>query len=187
MKNEKINLHFLVITGIVLGLAFSRMLPHPFNFSPLAALALFGGARYSNRIAAYLIPLAAVWISDLFLNYAFYGRFVPFYDGAFFTYAAFAMMVLLGSVALRKFSAKRLLFTSLSASVIFFLVSNFGVWVFSGMYAATLSGMATCYAAAIPFFRNTLAGDLIYSFAVFYAFAFAQHQIPSLAGKALKA
>ncbi len=180
MKNEKIPLRLVIITAIVMVLAFSRLLPHPFNFSPIAALALFGGARYSNRFAAYLIPLTALWVSDLFLNAAFYGRFVPFYDGAFFTYAAFAMMVLLGSVALRKFSAKRLLFTSLSASVIFFLVSNFGVWAFSGMYPATISGMATCYAAAVPFFRNTLAGDLIYSFAVFYAFAFAQRQYPVL-------
>lgn len=187
MKSEKIPLQFVVITAIVLALAFSRLLPHPFNFSPVAALALFGGARYSNRIAAYLIPVAAVWGSDLLLNYAFYGRFVPFYDGAFFTYAAFAMIVLLGSVALRKFSAKTLLFTSLSASVIFFVVSNFGVWAFSGLYPLTPAGIGTCFAAAIPFFRNTLAGDLVYTFAVFYAFEFARQQIPALNHKALKA
>jgi hypothetical protein len=187
MKNEKIPLHFVVVTAIVLALALSRLLPHPFNFSPIAALALFGGARYSNRYAAYLIPLFAVWISDLFLNYTFYGRFVPFYEGAFFTYAAFAMIVLLGSVALRKFSAKNLLFTSLSASVLFFLVSNFGVWAFSGLYPPTAVGITACYTAAVPFFRNTLAGDLIYSFAIFYGFAIAQQQIPLLREKALQA
>ncbi|MFH1119985.1 MAG: DUF6580 family putative transport protein [Bacteroidota bacterium] len=187
MKNEKINLHFLVVTGIVLGLAFSRMLPHPFNFSPIAALALFGGARYSNRFAAYLIPLAAVWISDLFLNYAFYGRFVPFYNGALITYLAFALIVLLGSVMLRRLTPGNLLFSSLSASLLFFIVSNFGVWAFSGMYPLNMSGFSACYAAAIPFLRNTITGDLIYSFAVFYAFAFAQQQFPSLSVKALKA
>jgi len=180
MKSEKIPLHFVVITAIVLLLALSRLLPHPFNFSPIAALALFGGAKYSNRFAAYLIPLAAVWISDLFLNFAFYGRFVPFYEGALVTYAAFAMIVLLGSLALKNFSAKSLLFTSLSASILFFLVSNFGVWAFSGMYPLNAAGITACYAAAVPFFRNTLAGDLVYSFAVFYAFEFAMKRISGL-------
>ncbi|NTW26644.1 MAG: hypothetical protein HGA37_18240 [Lentimicrobium sp.] len=179
MKSEKIPLRFVVITAIVLMLALSRLLPHPFNFSPIAALALFGGAKYSNRFAAYLIPLAAVWVSDLFLNFAFYGRFVPFYDGSLITYAAFAMIVLLGSLALKKFSAKNLLLTSLSASVLFFLVSNFGVWAFSGLYPYTAAGITACYAAAVPFFRNTLAGDLVYSFAVFYAFEFAMKRIPA--------
>ncbi len=187
MNTNPISLRFAVITAIVASLALSRLLPHPFNFSPIAALALFGGARYSNRYAAYLIPLSALWISDLFLNYAFYGRFVPFYEGAFFTYLAFAMIVLLGSFALRKFSAKNLLFTSLSASVLFFLVSNFGVWAFSGLYPPTAAGITACYAAAVPFFRNTLAGDLIYSFAIFYAFAFAQQQIPLLRENAIQA
>jgi len=180
MKSEKIPLRFVVITAIVMVLAISRLLPHPFNFSPIAALALFGGARYSNRFAAYLIPLAAVWVSDLFLNFAFYGRFVPFYDGALVTYAAFAMIVLLGSLSLRRFSAKNLLFTSLSASVLFFMVSNFGVWAFSGLYPLTSAGITACYAAAVPFFRNTLAGDLVYSFAVFYAFELARLRFPSL-------
>ncbi len=180
MKSEKVTLHFVVITAILLMLALSRLLPHPFNFSPVAALALFGGAKYSNRFAAYLIPIAAVWISDLFLNFAFYGRFVAFYDGALVTYAAFAMIVLLGSKALKKFSAMNLLFTSLSASLLFFLVSNFGVWAFSGMYPLNTAGITACYAAAVPFFRNTLAGDLVYSFAVFYAFEWARLRFPLL-------
>ncbi|MBK6967216.1 MAG: hypothetical protein IPH20_25805 [Bacteroidales bacterium] len=186
MNTNRISLRFAVITAIVASLALSRLLPHPFNFSPIAAMALFGGARYSSRYTAYLLPLAAVWISDLFLNYAFYGRFVPLYDGALFTYAAFAMIVWLGSVALKKFSAKNLLLTGLSASVIFFIVSNFGVWAFSGMYPFSSAGILACYAAAIPFFRNTLAGDLIYTFAVFYAFEYAQNRISLLKVPALK-
>lgn len=180
MKSEKIPLGFVVITAIVLALALSRLMPHPFNFSPVAALALFGGARYRNRFAAYLIPLTAVWLSDLLLNFAFYGRFVPLYDGALVTYAAFAMIVLLGSVALRKFSAKRILLTTLSSSVLFFVVSNFGVWAFSGMYPLNVAGIGACYIAAIPFFRNTLAGDLVYTFALFYAFEFARQRITPL-------
>lgn len=187
MKTEKISLRFVVITAIVLLLAFSRLFPHPLNFSPIAALALFGGSRYRSRFTAYLIPLGAVWISDLFLNYAFYGHFVPFYEGAFFTYAAFAMIVLLGSLFLRRFSAGNLLISSLSASVLFFLVSNLGVWIFSGMYPLNLTGITACYSAAVPFFRNTLAGDLIYSFVVFYAFAIAQQWIPSIRVKSLQA
>lgn len=180
MKNNRIPLRFAVILAILLTLALSRLLPHPFNFSPVAALALFGGARYTNRWAAYLIPLAALWFSDLFLNYAFFGSFVPFYQGAIYTYAAFAMIVLLGSVALKKLSVKNLLFTSLAASLLFFVVSNFGVWASGMMYPLNSQGLLTCYTAAIPFFRNTLAGDMVYSFAVFYGFAFAQSRIPQL-------
>lgn len=180
MNHGKITLQFAVITALVLMLAFSRLLPHPFNFSPVAALALFGGARYKSRFSAYLIPLAAVWISDLFLNYAFFGRLVAFYDGAFFTYLAFALIVMLGSVALRKLSPGRLLLTSLSASVIFFLISNFGVWLSGGLYPLTGGGLAACYAAAIPFFRNTLAGDLIYGFAIFYLYELAVNRIPAM-------
>lgn len=180
MKNEKITLSFIVITLIVAALAASRLLPHPFNFSPVAALALFGGARYSNKAAGFLIPLAAVWISDLFLNFAWYGRFVPFYDGALVTYAAFALIVLLGALGLKKFSAGRLLAVSLSASIIFFVVSNFGVWAFSKMYPLTGEGLLSCYVAALPFFRSTLAGDMVYSFVIFYGFALAAKNIPAL-------
>lgn len=180
MKNKKIILPFVVITIIISALAISRLLPHPFNFSPIAALALFGGTHYRNRFAAYLIPLAALWVSDIFLNFAFFGSFVPFYEGAFFTYAAFALIVLLGSKALQKFSARNLLFSSLAASVIFFVVSNFGVWVSGTLYPLNATGFAACYAAAIPFFRNTFAGDLIYSFAIFYGYAFAQSRISIL-------
>jgi hypothetical protein len=180
MKNKKIILPFVVITIIIAALAMSRLLPHPFNFSPVAALALFGGARFSNRFAAYLIPLAAVWISDLFLNFTFFGRFVPFYEGALFTYIAFALIVLLGSAALRKLSAKGLLLTSLSASVIFFVISNFGVWVSGTLYPLNATGLVACYSAAIPFFRNTIVGDLIYSFAIFYGYAYAQSRISIL-------
>lgn len=177
MKNQGIRLRFVVITAIVLTLALSRLMPHPFNFSPVAALALFGGAHYRNRYAAYLIPLTAVWISDLMLNYAFYGYFVAFYSGAFFTYAAFALIVLLGSWLLKKLSAGRLLSAALSASVIFFVISNVGVWVYSGMYPLDLNGLAECFTAAIPFFRNTLAGDVICSFIVFYAYNVVQTRV----------
>lgn len=180
MKNEKIPLSFYVITLIVAVMASSRLLPHPFNFSPVAALALFGGARYSNKAAAFIIPLAAVWVSDLFLNFAWYGKFVPFYDGALFTYASFIMIVLLGMFGLKKLSAGRLIAVSLSASLIFFVVSNFGVWAFSNMYPLSVEGLLSCYMAALPFFRNTLAGDLVYSFAIFYGYALAAKNIPAL-------
>ncbi|MDY0103624.1 MAG: hypothetical protein RBS07_11875 [Lentimicrobium sp.] len=180
MKNNRITLRFAVVTAIVLTLTFSRLLPHPFNFSPLAALALFGGAHYAKRRTAYLIPIIALWMSDLFLNYTFYGNFVPFYPGAVFTYASFALIVLLGSLTLNNLSPRNLFFTSLSASVVFFIVSNLGVWISGSIYPINAQGFVACYTAAIPFFRNTLAGDLIYSFVVFYGFAIAQSRLPRL-------
>ncbi|GAB1403122.1 hypothetical protein MASR1M74_03000 [Lentimicrobium sp.] len=180
MKNNRFPLSFAVITAILFALALSRLLPHPMNFSPLAALAMFGGARYSNRWAAWFIPLFALWISDLFLNFSFYGSFVPFYQGALFTYLAFGLIVWIGSRALKKLTASKLLLSSLAASMVFFIVSNFGVWLSGTLYPINYQGLISCYTAAIPFFRNTLTGDLIYSFVVFYGFAYAQSRLPQL-------
>ena len=167
MKKRPLYLTPVVVTAIVLLLALSRLMPHPFNFSPLGAMALFGGARYSNRLAAYTIPLFAMWASDLILNYSYFGAFTLFYPGAIYTYGAFALVVFAESY-IRKAAPLRLLGAGLAASLIFFLVSNFGVWASGLIYPKTVPGLTACYAAGLPFFRNTLAGDLIYTLTIFY-------------------
>lgn len=180
MNMEKKSLNLIIITFLIAGLAISRLLPHPYNFSPVAALALFGGARFGNRPMAWLIPLLALWVSDLFLNFNYFGYFVPFYKGAFYTYFSFALIVFLGSRVLNRLTVKKLFITSISASLMFFILSNFGVWASGILYPMNGSGLAASYIAAIPFFRLTLAGDLIYSFAVFYGYALIQNHIPAL-------
>lgn len=139
--------------------AASRLLPHPPNFTPIGALALFAGA-YADRRSAWTVPLAALLISDAFLG--FYNPLLMA-----FVYGGFVVGGLLGHRFLREHrSAARIGALAITNSVIFFVLSNFGVWV-GGMYPHTWEGLARCYVMAIPFFRNTLLGDLFYTAALF--------------------
>ena len=149
---------------MILALAF-RLAPHPasWNFTPVAASLLFFGARGSRR--QMWVPVAALIASDLLLN-----RFVYHYstDLSFlFTWAWYGAMVLLGGTLRSKTTAARVVGASLAASVSFFVISNFAVWALGTMYPRTLAGLETCFVAAIPFFRHTLAGDLAFSALMF--------------------
>lgn len=184
MKNQKINIRFGVLCLLILLAAFSRLLPHPSNFAPIGAMALFGAAYFSQRYLAFLIPIISMWLSDLVLNNVVYGQyfdhFVWFYQGFYFTYGAFILIGLMGFLLLKKVKIQTLLIGSLSASILFFLVSNFGVWFSGTMYPKDLNGLMACYTAAIPFFKNTLMGDLVYCGVLFGAFELAQARIPAL-------
>ncbi|MDR1332491.1 MAG: hypothetical protein LBK07_10370, partial [Tannerella sp.] len=178
MENKKLNLRFGIICAMILAAAGSRFIPHPANFSPIGSIALFGAAYYSRRYWSYLIPLAAIFLSDLVMNNvvyrAFFGGSITWlYSGALYTYGAILLIVLTGAFMLRKVRVPRLLLSALSASAIFYLVSNFGVWVSTGMYGMyprTLAGLMECYVAGLPFLQNTVAGDLAYTAVLFGAF-----------------
>lgn len=182
--NKNIPLRFSVITLLIVLAALSRLLPHPPNFAPIGGMALFGAAYYVRKAWAYLVPVAAMWISDLILNNVVYAQyfdhFVWFYSGSLFTYGAFALIVLMGTFTLRKVRVPQLLFSALGASVIFFAVSNFGVWLTSGMYPKSWGGLSACYVAAVPFFQNTVLGDLVYSAALFGLFEMSLSWFPAL-------
>jgi hypothetical protein len=108
-----------------------------------------------------------------------------FYSGVWMTYLAVAAVVLIGVLALARRSVVRIGLAAVASSVIFFLISNFGTWMLSGMYAHTAAGLATCYVAAIPFFQNTVAGDLFYVTLLFGGFRVAELLLPRLrAGEA---
>lgn len=184
MTKNKIILRFSVVTLLILLAALSRLIPHPANFAPIGGMALFGAAYYSRRVWAFVIPIVSMWISDLILNNvvyaAFFDRFVWFYNGSLFTYGAFALIALMGTFTLKKVRVPNLLFSALGASVIFFLVSNFGIWFSAGMYPKDFGGLVACYAAGIPFFKNTLLGDLFYTGILFGAFEFSVRRFPQL-------
>ncbi|MBN2613834.1 MAG: hypothetical protein JXB00_19915 [Bacteroidales bacterium] len=184
MENKKISLRFTIITVLILFAAFSRLIPHPPNFAPIGAMALFGAAYFSQRIMAFLIPLVSMWLSDLVLNNLVYNRyfdhFAWFYDGFYFTYGAFILIGLVGIVLLKRIKVKNLILASVLASVLFFIVSNFGVWVSTTIYPKDFSGLMACYTAGLPFFKNTIVGDLIYTGALFGIFEFARHKVPAL-------
>ena len=183
-NKKAVHLRFSAITLLVILAALSRLIPHPPNMAPIAGMALFGAAYYNKKYWAYLIPIASMWVSDLILNNVLYSQyfdsFVWFYSGSLFTYAAFALIVLMGSITLKKKSVGSVLFSALGASVIFFIVSNFGVWLTSPIYAKSWEGLTTCYIAAIPFMQNTLIGDLCYTAILFGLFEMSMSWFPSL-------
>ena len=173
MVNEmkKIAPNFWVITFMVFIAAFVRLLPHPPNFAPIAAMALFGGAYFNKRSLAFIVPLTAMFLTDAIIGFYSYGWIV---------YISFALIVLIGIVMLRKVTIKNVILASLTASVSFFAITNFGVWAFGTLYAKTTSGLMESYIAAIPFFQNSLIGDLFFSGVMFGVYELVKNKVPAL-------
>lgn len=167
------NPRFLVLAMIVFSGAMMRLIPHPPNFTPIAAIALFGGAHFASRRTALTVTLLAMFLSDLILAGG-YHTLMPV------VYGCFAMTVLMGRWIRRSRSILAIGGVTLSASLLFFIVTNFGVWVCFDFYPKTLAGLGACYAAAIPFFQNTLGGDLFFTTILLGGFALAQRRVPSL-------
>ena len=142
---------------VLLG-ALSRLLPHPPNFVPLGALAIYAGARLPRRHALW-VPLAALALSDLFIDFGTGRR--PFTLVRVAVYGSFAAIALAGRLAAGRARPARLATLSVGSSVFFFLVTNFATWAGMGTYPLTWAGLALCYAAGVPWFWNTLAADLI--------------------------
>ena len=152
--------YLYVMAAIVL-----RLLPHPWNVTPIAAMFLFSGSTFRRKREALLAPLAALMLSDYavihFLYHGQYRWFTPF------TWIAFLLVGLIGFTLRNRITFARVAGASLTGSLVFFVVSNFGVWLPGVMYPKTAAGLAACYVAAIPFFRNTVLGDLFYAAVMF--------------------
>jgi hypothetical protein len=159
-----------ILIAIVVA-ATLRLAPHPPNFTPIGAMALFSGAYLIRRGLAFAVPLAAMLLSDAVLG---------FHSGMPFVYGSVALIVLIGWLGLRRVSSLSVVAAALVSSVLFFVVTNFGTWAVSGMYPLTLAGLAACYIAAIPFFQNTVVGDLFYSGVLFGGFALLERAIPAI-------
>jgi hypothetical protein len=168
MKNK------LTIAIIVLIVASAfRLFPHPHNVAPVAAIALFGGSVISNRLLKFLLPLVVLLLSDTLVNGLLYNMpFNPFYDGWYVQYMCYALIVGLGMLVQHN-KAKTIVAGSLAASILFFITTNLAVWA-SGMvgYPMNMAGLTACYTAAIPFFINAIAGDLMFSALLFGVFAY---------------
>jgi len=187
--SNKIQLRFGIITLMILAAALSRLLPHPYNFTPIGAMGLFGAAHFSRKYLAFVIPFAALWLSDLVLNNLVYaqlypehygGQFIWFGGTALYVYGAFALIVGLGFVLLRQVKVSNLIGASVLASVLFFLVTNAGVWASSPTTAKNIAGLMATYTAGIPFFWNTLLGDLFYVGVLFGGYELVKRQVPAL-------
>ncbi len=171
MQTPPNHLRFTVLSAMVLAAAAFRIIPHPPNFSPIAAIALFGGAQFSDKRAAFLVPLAAMFLGDLVLGFH---ALIPV------IYGCFALIVCLGFQLRRHRGAGSVALAALASSVFFFAVTNFAVWVATDMYSKTLIGLGECYIAALPYFQNTLAGDVVFNGMLFGGLLFAEQQNPQL-------
>jgi hypothetical protein len=175
VKNENgnwIHPRALLILGIVLSAAALRVIPHPRNFAPIGAIALFGAAYFSSKRAAITVPLLSLVAGDIFTG---------FHRLIFYVYASFLLSVAIGFLLRRKKSVPRIAAATLAGAIQFFLVTNFAVWQASmGNYPKNLGGLAACYIAGIPLFWNTLAGDAFYAALLFGAMALAEKRFPSL-------
>jgi hypothetical protein len=179
MKMQNTTFRYRLIIALILSAAMVRLLPHPHNFTPIGAIALFGGACFGRRITAFIAPLAALWLSDLILNNLILKpQFPQYYPEGFIwfssvsIYLAFAMITALGWLTLKNIRVPRLIGASVGASLLFFLVTNFAVWQGSTVYPQDFTGLMASYLAGLPFFWNTLLGDLTYTAVMFGAFAF---------------
>lgn len=139
--------------SIIVFAVVVRLIPHPANVAPIAAMALFGGA-YLDRKYAFVVPLVAMFSSDLFLG---------FHNTILFVYGSFLLTGVIGLWLKSHRNVQRITLGALASSMLFFLITNFGVWLVGGLYPKTLSGLIQSYVMALPFFRNTLLGDLFYT------------------------
>ncbi len=157
----------LVIVGVAL-----RVMPHPWNFAPIGAIALFGGAKFERRSFAIGVPLLTMLIGDAFIG---------FHSLMLVIYATYALIAVIGMLLRDRQTIPAVGGGVLLSSTIFYLTTNFAVWAMGTTYAKTAAGLAACYIAAIPFFGNTLASDALYSAIFFGIFAIAERTIPALA------
>jgi len=157
LKYVKKNLPIFLI--IIIAAAI-RVIPHPPNFAPIGGLALFSGAYLKDK-RAFVIPLGAMIISDLIIG---------LHDTMIYVYVSFGLIVIIGSYLRKNQHWENILGATLISSILFFVITNFGVWASSEMYAHTASGLRQAYVMAIPFFRNTVLGDVVYSLSFFYGY-----------------
>ncbi len=175
------NKRVITVISIVFAAALTRLLPHAPNFTPLAAMALFGGAYIGNRYLAILTPLLAMLLSDALMGFNGWA----FTEQVIAVYGSFALISVLGLTLQSNKGMIRVAGASISASVVFFVLTNFAVWLGGYFHSPALypmngAGLATCYAAAIPFFQNTLMGDLFYNSVLFGGFYLVSINIPAL-------
>ncbi len=155
------NPRIITLIGIVIAAALYRILPHPVNFTPVGAIALFAGAKFADKYLAIIVTLCAMLLADLFLG---------FYNTMAFVYAGITAIVVIGFWLQKKNSVPRLLTATLSGTVAFFILSNLGVWLMTDMYTHNTAGLVATYVAALPFLQNSLISNLLFVSVFFGAF-----------------
>ncbi len=163
------NKNIFIIIGIILVAAFSRLIPHPLNFAPLAGMALFGGYYFEKKWQSYFTIAASWWLSDLVLNNLIYSRYFTKFTWLSTSYITIAIslfvIILIAKWLIKKIDIQSVGLASLLSSIAFFLITNFGA--FLELYPKTANGLVAAYMAGLPYFKNTILGDLVYSAIIF--------------------
>lgn len=187
MKHSKSSASLLaagpvVLIGLILLAAITRVMPHPPNFSPVTAIALFGGAYFASRSWALLVPLIGVFLSDLVLASLNGGLYASWFSGVsiWLVYGCIVLTALMGFGMRGKVRGATVLGYSLAGSVLFFVITNFGAFLVDPMYPKTVAGLTAAYAAGIPFFQWSVLGTLFYSAVLFGGFALLRTRVPAL-------
>ncbi len=170
-QKENLLYRTLLALALIVLAAALRVAPHPWNFTPVGAMALFSGALLKDRRLAFFFPLLALFLGDIFVGFH---KLIPI------VYASFLINVAIGVWLRDRRTVARISLATLLGAIQFFFVTNFAVWWLLNSYPKTTSGLAACYLAGIPFFWNTLAGDAFYAALLFGAFALAERVIPAL-------
>lgn len=168
----------ITLSLIVLAAACSRLLPHPANVTPIAAIALFAGAHFERKWLAFAVPAAAMLLSDAVIG---------FHNTLWAVYAGFAIVVCLGFTLRANTRFLPVAVATLIGSTLFFIISNLGVWLAGELYPLTDQGLIACFTAAIPFFTNSLLGDLFYTALLFGGFRWAEKRYATLTLRTLSA
>jgi len=170
-QNENLLSRTLLAVVMIAFCAALRVAPHPWNFTPVGAMALFSGAIIRDRRLAFFVPILTLFLGDIFIGFH---KLMPI------VYASFLVSVAIGFWLRDRRIAPRIAGATLLGAIQFFLITNFAVWQFGLSYPHTRAGLLACYAAGIPFFWNTLAGDAIYALLLFGGFALAERLFPAL-------
>jgi hypothetical protein len=170
-RKEAVVVRTIIILSTIALAAALRIAPHPWNFTPVGAMALFSGALIKDRRLAFFFPLLALFAGDLVVGFH---KLLPI------VYASFLINVLIGRFLADNRTVARIGGATFLAALQFFIVTNFSVWAFLGSYPRTGAGLFACYVNGLPFFWNTLAGDLVYATLLFGGFALAERLFPVL-------
>ncbi len=176
MKLKFITPRFLFVTSAIVVAAASRLFPHIPNFTPIAAMALFGGVYFSDKRLAFVIPLLAMCLSDGAME-LINGQ--GFHNTMIYVYAGFILTSIIGLKIRNNVTLLSVATGSIISSILFFIITNFGVWAETGFQMGA-AGLSTTYVLGIPFFGPTLAGDLFFNGILFGAFYFAEIKLPKL-------
>ena len=163
----------IMIFAILARIAIPPILGHLPNFSPMDAIALFCGAYFYKRTTAFIVTLLSIWFGDLVISKMTLGHWVFFYEGWYWQYASYVLIAIIGMRLNKRIKPLTVTRACLTSSMLFFMISNLGVWYSGFLYPLNLDGLVTCYVAAIPFYKNTLFSDLLFAGLLFGSYELA--------------